>query len=415
MKTEKNQGFFEFPKSGILAKIMSLMVIMIMLSGNVFAQITEERVQEIENDLSNLVNNFEELLVRIDDLEIKIETNEDNIGEMQIQISDLQLEDESFQEDLTSLSDEVSTISAGECPECAGLQTQINQLSSDLNNNVVILETEATNLRNEVEDLSVISEMIEDSVNFNKNDADTKFTDIFNRLGLIEIDVANLNPLLLIDFDSILLRLNELEASILDLSLLTTDDINDILSRLGLLETQVNNIGAVTETDLNILSSRIDNNQNDILAVNLRVDGVRNDLSTHLSQNQVDLSSIVTRLEIIEAGGELKGCQYNNPSCEAGFSCVVNACVSNIDLSFVTTVPNDYSNKNGELAVDRNMDGTKECYEYYSYFRFYVRPNPKIVGHTPEGYEIHEYSNDRLIIRNGNNPIYKKTATCSLV
>jgi hypothetical protein len=112
---------------------------------------------------------------------------------------------------------------------------------------------------------------------------------------------------------------------------------------------------------------------------------------------------------------ELVGCTYSNPDCDSGYECVDNTCViPTEEVVFRTNAYGDYGSSNTEIVVDRDNDGTMECYEYYSYYRNYRPNNPPIVGYTPEGYQIHQYSSGRILVNYGNKYIYKLATSCSI-
>lgn len=63
-----------------------------------------------------------------------------------------------------------------------------------------------------------------------------------------------------------------------------------------------------------------------------------------------------------------------------------------------------------ELVLNPDLEVLNDCYqgEPFAYFKGYLPKNPVVVGQTEQGYEIHEYTKDRVIVYDKhNNPIFE--------
>jgi hypothetical protein len=165
-----------------------------------------------------------------------------------------------------------------------------------------------------------------------------------------------------------------------------------------------------------------------------------------------------------------QGCAHNNPPCETGYECVDNICVlitpecteswsctewlpeicpveeiqtrtctdlnscgtteiKPVETQSCTHVPpvsedtvkfrtnvlsGAYWNSNSEIVFDFDRDGDLDCLKYFSYYRYYTNRLPEIMAYTPEGYEVHKYSDDRVIIKYRDNYIFKISDSCSV-
>jgi len=108
------------------------------------------------------------------------------------------------------------------------------------------------------------------------------------------------------------------------------------------------------------------------------------------------------------------GCAYDNPSCDSGYVCQDNSCVEATDEVIFRTnvVSSNYGASGSEIVFDKYRGGDLDCFSYSSYYRSYRPGRPNVLGHTPEGYEIHEYSSGRILVNYGNHFIYSPSDSC---
>ncbi len=207
------------------------------------------------------------------------------------------------------------------------------------------------------------------------------------------------------------------------------------------------------------IMQRLDNLENDVTAINSVINALQNMINTI----QETVNSILTRLSALEnQEPELIGCAYNNPQCDEGYECVGNTCVSIEECAeswactewsacqpsntqtrtctdenecgttnnkpaetqsciyvqpeetviFRTNTNGNYGSSNGEIIFDYGNDGNLDCFKYYSFYKYYFNRKPVILGETAEGYKIHKYTNDKIIVNVGNNYIYSLSSNC---
>lgn len=114
-------------------------------------------------------------------------------------------------------------------------------------------------------------------------------------------------------------------------------------------------------------------------------------------------------------------------SSETSYTCNVNGGSGDYCdvIGYIKSVPEVSSGKvsfrteslnymSGNLiALDRNSDGALECYKYSTFYKTYTNGKPEIITQTPEGYDIHKYQLDKVIIYAFDNPIYTPSTECT--
>jgi len=208
------------------------------------------------------------------------------------------------------------------------------------------------------------------------------------------------------------------------------------------------------------IENRLSALESDVTAIQ----SVLNTLQNLVNTIQDTINSILARLTALENDEPTPiGCTYDNPPCEEGYECIGNTCVlieecienwqctawndcqpdetqtrtctdSNncgttenkpIEIQSCTYVPPDevvifrtnvansrYGSSNGEIVFDYDKDGDLDCFKYFSFYKYYTSRRPVILGQTIEGYDIHKYTRDAVIIYYGKNYIYKLSDNC---
>lgn len=133
--------------------------------------------------------------------------------------------------------------------------------------------------------------------------------------------------------------------------------------------------------------------------------GVSKVLPNECSGNYV--MSVVEKHECVNEGTSNSMCETylgKNIYYTCMYGCTNGAC---------NPAPTCKSDPIKELTVDYNGDGKMECFTYYNYWSTYTNRYPIILGKTKDGFDIHRYIGDSVIVNGGNHPIYKLGGCCA--